>query len=242
MKAIIFAAGMGTRLKPLTDHIPKALVKLNGQPLLWHSIHFLKRSGISEVVVNVHHFADLIINYLNEEDFGISIHISDERDKLLDTGGGLLKARNFLDGQEPFVACNVDVISSIDLKKAIEFHYKHDPLATLVVRRRETSRYFMFDENMALSGWKNIETGEEKISNDGFNQSKPWAFSGIQLISPSIFNLITEEGKFSVTPLYLRLAEKHEIIGYPDTSEFWLDLGKPGQITIAEKYLSENRG
>jgi len=241
MKAIIFAAGLGTRLKPLTDHVPKALVKLNGQPLLWHSIQFLKRWGIEEVVVNVHHFADLIIDYLNEEDFGITIHISDERDELLDTGGGLLKARNFLDGHEPFVACNVDVISSVDLKKAIEYHDLHNSLATLIVRKRETSRYFMFDENMALSGWKNMETGEEKISNDGFSQSKPWAFSGIQILSPSIFNLIIEQGKFSIVPLYLRLAKTHKIMGYPDISNFWLDLGKPGQISIAEKYLLDEQ-
>jgi NDP-sugar pyrophosphorylase family protein len=238
MKAIIFAAGLGTRLKPLTNNCPKALVMLNDQPLLWHSINSLKRSGIEKVIVNVHHFADSIKKYLEEEDFGITIHISDESDELLDTGGGLLKARKFLDGKEPFIACNVDILSSVDLKKAIEFHTLHNPIATLVVRKRETSRYFLFDENMALSGWKNIETGEEKISSDAFSKSTTWAFSGIQVISPAIFDLITERGKFSVTPLYLRLAEHHKIMGFPDNSDFWLDLGKPGQISIAEKYLS----
>jgi NDP-sugar pyrophosphorylase family protein len=242
MKAIIFAAGLGTRLKPLTDNCPKALVELNGQPLIWHSINFLKESGIDQVIVNVHHFADLIIDYLKHEDFGITIHISDEREELLDTGGGMLKARKFLDCIESFIACNVDIISSIDLKKAIEYHNLNNPLATLIVRKRETSRYFMFDENMSLSGWKNIETGEEKISNEAFPHSQTWAFSGIQIISPAIFDLITERGKFSITPLYLRLAEQYKIIGYPDHSDFWLDLGKPGQITIAEEFLSNRRG
>lgn len=242
MKAIIFAAGYGTRLKPLTDFCPKALVKLNGQPLLWHSIQFLKKSGIDQVVVNVHHFADLIIDYLKKEDFGITIHISDENDELLDTGGGLSKARKFLDDSEPFIACNVDIISSIDLKKAIEYHILHHPIATLIVRKRETNRYFLFDENLVLSGWKNMETGEEKISTETYIQTYPWAFSGIQIISPAIFDLITEHGKFSITTLYLRLAEQNEIIGYPDTSDFWLDLGKPGQVSIAEKYLSDRKG
>jgi NDP-sugar pyrophosphorylase family protein len=240
MKAIIFAAGLGTRLKPLTDNCPKALVILNGQPLLWHSINFLKQSGIDEVVVNVHHFSNSIINYLKKEDFGIPILISNEIDNLLDTGGGLLKARHFLDGYKPFVACNVDVISSVDLKKVIEYHNLHNPIATLVVRKRETNRYFMFAENMILTGWKNFETSEERISKKTFSSSTPWAFSGIQILSPNIFDLITEVGKFSITDLYLRLAKQHKIAGFSDTSDFWLDLGKPGQVALAEKYLSNH--
>jgi NDP-sugar pyrophosphorylase family protein len=241
MKAIIFAAGLGTRLRPLTDQCPKALITLNGQPLLWHSIQFLKQSGIDEVVVNVHHFAGTIINYLKKEDFGITVHISDESDELLDTGGALLKARKFLDGNMPFIACNVDIITSVDLKKAIDYHNLNQPLATLVVRKRETSRFLMFNENMSLSGWKNLENSEEIISKKTFSESIPWAFSGIQIISPAIFDLISEHGKFSITTLYLRLAENYNIMGYPDSSDFWLDLGKPGQITIAEKYLAEQK-
>jgi NDP-sugar pyrophosphorylase family protein len=237
-KAIIFAAGLGTRLKPLTDSYPKALVILNGKPLLWHSINFLKRWGINEVVVNVHHFADSIIDYLAKEGFGIPIHISDERNELLDTGGGLLKARKFLDSSEPFIACNVDVISSVNLMEAIEFQIENNPLATLIVRKRDTNRNFMFDENRVLSGWKNFETGEEISSNEAFSTSKPFAFSGIHVISPRIFNLITEVGKFSITIPYLRLAQQNKIMGYLDKSDFWLDLGKPGQITIAEEFLS----
>ncbi|HNW50666.1 MAG TPA: nucleotidyltransferase family protein [Prolixibacteraceae bacterium] len=237
MKAIVFAAGLGTRLKPLTDHCPKALVRLNGQPLLWHTIHFLKKQGIDEVVVNVHHFARMIKEYIETEEFGIPVHISDESDELLDTGGGLLKARQFLEGSEPFVACNVDIITAVDLKKVIEYHKQNRPIATLVVRDRETSRYFLFDEKMELTGWRNRSTGEIINARQALSENQ-LAFSGIQVISPSIFDLIAEKGKFSVVPLYLRLAKEHKILGYCDTSDFWLDLGKPGQLEIVEKYLS----
>lgn len=238
MKAIIFAAGLGTRLKPLTDSCPKALVQLNGKPLILHSINLLKKYGIDDITVNVHHFADDIIKYLSDNDFGININISDERDLLLDTGGGLLKARPFLDGNEPFIACNVDIISSVDIGQLIEYHKENEAIATLVVKNRLTSRYFMFDDSMSLTGWINTGTGEEIISNDDFYNSQMYAFSGIQVISPEIFDLIEEKGKFSITALYLRLAQKHTIKGWIDDSEFWLDLGKPGQIELAEKYLS----
>lgn len=238
MKAIIFAAGLGTRLKPLTDNCPKALVLLNGKPLLWHSINLLKKYGIDDITINVHHFASEIIKYLSDNEFGVKINISDETDFLLDTGGGLLKARNLLDGKEPFIACNVDIISSVDIGKLIEYHVENQAIATLVVKNRLTSRYFMFDDSMKLTGWVNTTTGEEIISNEDFYNSQMFAFSGIQVISPDIFDLIEEKGKFSITSLYLRLAEKYTINGWVDDSEFWLDLGKPGQIEIAEKYLS----
>ncbi|MBP7508367.1 MAG: NTP transferase domain-containing protein [Prolixibacteraceae bacterium] len=237
MKAIIFAAGLGTRLKPLTDNCPKALVLLNGKPLLWHSISLLKKYGIDDITVNVHHFSKDIIKYLSENEFNIRINISDESDLLLDTGGGLLKARHFLDGNEPFIACNVDIISSVDIGKLVEYHKENHAIATLVVKNRLTSRYFMFDDSMKLTGWANTTTGEEIISNEEFYNSQMFAFSGIQVLSPEIFDLIEEKGKFSITALYLRLAEKHTIKGWIDESEFWLDLGKPGQIEIAEKYL-----
>jgi NDP-sugar pyrophosphorylase family protein len=241
MKALIFAAGMGTRLKPLTDNCPKALVHLNGKPLIWYAINNLKRAGIGEVVVNIHHHALMLSNYLLKTDFGLPVHISDESALLLDTGGGLLKARPFLDGDEPFIAINVDVISSLDLREVMEFHQNSDPLATLVVRNRETGRLFLFDEDMHLSGWKNFITGEEKAATEKFYSSHPFAFSGIHVISPSIFDLITETGMFSIVELYLRLAKDNIIMGYNDTSDFWLDLGKPGQLEIAEEYLATIR-
>jgi NDP-sugar pyrophosphorylase family protein len=237
MKAIIFAAGLGTRLKPLTDNRPKALIELNGNPLIWHTINNLKKHGINEVVVNVHHHAQMLINYLKNTNFGIDVNISDERSFLLDTGGGLLNARQFLDGEEPFIAINVDIISSVDIEKVIEFHKKNRPLATLVVRKRQTGRLLLFDKNHRLTGWKNIDTGQEIILSEDYMHSIPLAFSGIHIISPDIFNLISEKGKFSIVDLYLRLAKDHPIIGYEDASDFWLDLGKPGQIKIAGEYL-----
>jgi len=238
MKAIIFAAGLGTRLKPLTDNCPKALIQLSGQPLIWHTINYLKKFGISEVIVNVHHHAQMLTNYLNNNSWGIPVIISDESDLLLDTGGGLLKARKFLDDKEPFVAINVDIISSVNLEKVITFHNENNPLATLVVRKRTTNRQLLFDENSQLSGWKNFDTGEVRIATDNFQNSHPLAFSGIHIISPEIFKRIEEEGKFSIIDLYLRLAKHNILLGYEDSSDFWLDLGKSGQIQLAEKFLS----
>jgi len=238
MKAIVFAAGLGTRLRPLTDNCPKALVELNGKPLLWHAINTLKKAGINDVVVNVHHHANQIKEYLAHNDLGAIIAISDESDLLLDTGGGLLFAKKLLDGNEPFLAINVDIISSVDLTDVIKYHTTNDALATLVVRNRKTSRLFLFDNKMKLSGWKNFDTGEEKIASENFYKSRPLAFSGIHVISPNIFPLITETGKFSIVELYLRLAKTETIVGFEDLSDFWLDLGKPNQLEIAEAYLA----
>ena len=241
MKAIIFAAGLGTRLKPLTNDRPKALVGLCGQPLLWHSVNYLKKNGISEVIVNVHHFSEQLIEYVGKTDFGVPVYISDESSELLDTGGGMLKARDFLEGNEPFVACNTDIIASLDLKSVIDYHKTNNPLVTLVVRDRPTARKFLFDDAMTLTGWKNFETGQEIISRENNTNPVALAFSGIHIISPKIFVLIKETGKFSVVDLYLRLSKENRIIGYPDRSNFWLDLGKPGQTEMAEKYLSQEK-
>lgn len=242
MKAIIFAAGLGTRLQPLTNSKPKAMVELNGKPLLYHAIIRLKKAGISEIIVNVHHFSEQIISYVFNTDFGIPIHISDESAELLDTGGGIKHAEHLLHDDDPFLAYNVDVISSVDIKKVIALHKTQNALATLVVRQRETSRYFMFDKKMHLTGWKNTGTGEEKISHSNFSHSYPYAFSGIHVISQSIFPLLTSEGKFSVVPAYLELAKQNLFVGFRDTSDFWIDLGKPGQISLAEQWLQKTEG
>jgi len=191
-------------------------------------------------VVNVHHHAAMLINYLKRNDFGIQVNISDESDILLDTGGGLLKARSFLESTESFIAINVDIISSVDLRHVIKFHHLNKPIATLVVRKRQTGRLLLFDNNQHLTGWKNYDTGEEIISRGDYFLSQPRAFSGIHIISPNIFNLISEKGKFSIIELYLRLAKDNIIMGYEDISDFWLDLGKPGQISIAQEYLERN--
>jgi NDP-sugar pyrophosphorylase family protein len=237
MKAMIFAAGFGTRLKPLTDTKPKALVEIGGKTLLEITIEKLKKYGIREVVVNTHHLAGQIVAYLNEKkNFGISIHISDESEMLLDTGGGLKKAAPFLAGGEPVVIHNVDILSDINLDEVARFHLKEKALATIVVRDRETKRYLLFDERNHLSGWENKETGEVKtVGKKKVAGLKPYAFSGIHIIDPKLFGLIKQDGKFSIIDTYLSLADGNKIIGYLDNSELWLDVGKPGQLEEARQ-------
>lgn len=226
MKAMIFAAGLGTRLKPVTNYGPKALVEVNDLPLIEHVIIKLKAAGITEIIVNVHHFADQIIDFLkSRNNFDISMAISDETDQLLDTGGGLQKAKWFFDNNEPFIVYNTDIISNIDLKELIQFHKNSNSVATLAVKNRETSRYFLFNNQNLLCGWENKKTGEQKISRNEESLNS-FAFSGIQVINPEIFELITETGKFSITDLYLRLAKTNNISGFQHNESFWVDLGK----------------
>lgn len=237
MNAIIFSAGYGTRLQPLTNNCPKALVKLNGKPLLWYAINKLIKAGASKIIINIHHFGEQIINYIAENHFEVPILFSDERHLLLDTGGALLKASRQFDKSKHIIAINVDIISSVNLIEVLNFHIENKALGTLVVRKRETSRYLEFNKNMKLCGWRNIHSGEEKVSRISNSPLTQLAFSGIQILSPHILELINEKGKFSIIDLYLRLAKNHNIMGYNDSSDFWLDVGKPGQLEIAEKYL-----
>lgn len=241
MKALLFAAGMGTRLKSYTQDKPKALVSLAGKPLIQHAIEHLKSFGITDITINVFHFAEQVIEFIDEHNsFGINIHISDERDQLLDTGGGLKKAGTFLKGDEPIVIYNVDVISNLDLNAVLKYHQEQKALATLVVRSRETSRYLMFDRNLQLAGWKNFSNGDTIISRaKEFQEAEPFAFSGIHIVQPEILNLITEKGKFPIMDLYLRLAMEHLIKAYIDQSDLWMDLGKPEQLLAAEELLSK---
>jgi NDP-sugar pyrophosphorylase family protein len=236
VKALIFAAGLGTRLKEHTSDKPKALVQLAGKPLLQHAIEKLMAHQITNITINVHHFADQVISFLEHHPFpGVQIHISDEREELLDTGGGLKKAETFLAGSEPILIYNVDVISNLDLNLLESYHRTSGSLATLAVRQRETSRYLMFDQNLQLAGWKNISNGETRIScEDSFANAVPYAFCGIQIVQPEIFKLITEKGKFPIMDLYLRLAQTEPIHAFIDTSTIWMDLGKPDQLQIAE--------
>ena len=240
MRALIFAAGLGKRLYPLTLDKPKALVEIAGKTLLEMAIEKVKEAGYNELVINIHHIGDLIIEFLEKNNnFGLTITISDERNQLLDTGGGILKAAPWLDGDEPFLVYNVDVLSDIDLQLFRKYHEERGGLATLAVRDRKTARYLVFDESMQLSGWRNIKTGEEICSRNMHNCSL-LAFSGIQLIEPEIFKLINETGSFPLIPLYLRLASDNKIMGYHDHSSTWMDLGKLDQIIEAEKFF-ENR-
>jgi NDP-sugar pyrophosphorylase family protein len=227
MKAMILAAGLGTRLRPLTDTIPKALVKVNGVTLLEQSLIHLKKSGINQVIINVHHFAEQIIDFLKiNHDFGMKITISDESGELLDTGGGLKKASWFFNDRQPFIVQNVDVISDLDLNKVLDYHIEMKCLAALVVKERETSRYFLFDDKLTLCGWENVKTREQLITKQTITTPRRFAFSGIQIIDPKIFNFITETGKFSLTGMYLRLSADHKVIGFIDKDSYWRDAGK----------------
>jgi len=227
MKAMILAAGLGTRLKPLTDSMPKALVEINGKTLLEHSIEHLKFFGVKDVIVNVHHFPDQIISFLKKKkNFGINMEVSDERDQLLDTGGGFKKASWFFEEGGPFVVRNVDILSNLDLGAMLDFHLKNKAVATLAVRNRETSRYMLFNERNELIGWTNISTGERKLSRKDFKRMHPLAFSGIQILDPAIIPLLTEEGKFSLIGMYLRLSRDNRICAYNDDDSFWFDAGK----------------
>lgn len=235
MKAMILAAGLGTRLKPFTDHHPKALAVVNNKTLLQRNVEYLQSFGITEIVVNVHHFTDQIIEAIEKnKGWGAHISISDETSEVLETGGGLKKAACFLqDEEEPFVLMNADILTDLDLDKMKTCHEAHNPLATLAVRDRSTSRYLLFDESNTLCGWLNEKTGEEK----GVSGAKK-AFSGIHIISPKIFSLITEEGKFSMIDLYLRLANDHSIKGFDHSETKFTDVGKPESVLLAETLFS----
>jgi NDP-sugar pyrophosphorylase family protein len=238
MKAMVFAAGLGTRLNEETREKPKALVKIGGKPLLQHAIEKLKKEGFSEIVVNVHHFSELVIEFINSYDFDISVLVSDETGKLLDTGGGLKKAAPFLAGDEPILIYNVDILSNLNLQKPIEVHLQSGALATLVVRNRQTQRYFKFDHEKRLVGWINKKTGEKIVSvPENFENAKEMAFSGIHVVSPEIFKLMPANDRFSITNFYLELAKNHLIKGYFDESELWMDVGKPEELAKARKLL-----
>ncbi len=230
---MLFAAGLGTRLKPFTDHSPKALVEVNDKTLLEHNIRYLQRFGIFEVIVNVHHFASQIEDTIREHDgFGSEITISDERDEVLETGGGLKKAAHFFTGQQSFVVMNVDVLTNLDLAKMIAAHTGTGVMATLAVMKRDSSRGFLFDENMQLCGWVNNNTGQQRIARPGAPLS-PLAFSGIQVLSQSVLHDIPFEGKFSLVEEYLYLAKDKPVRGYDHTGNLFIDVGKPESIEQA---------
>jgi N-acetyl-alpha-D-muramate 1-phosphate uridylyltransferase len=234
MKAMILAAGLGTRFKPWTDLHPKALALVNGKTLLERNLVYLQSFGIKNVLVNVHHFADQIRHAIIVNDgWGSNITISDETDEVLETGGGLKKAAAYFD-EGAFVLMNADILTDLDLKKMISFHEKNKPLATLAVTDRKSSRYFLFDKNERLCGWRNTKTNEEKISIPG-SSLKEKAFSGIHIISPEIFPLIHKEGKFSIVDVYLDVAAAHTILGFDHVGSKLVDVGKPEAIAVAEK-------
>lgn len=225
MKAMIFAAGLGSRLHPLTTRKPKALVQYKEKILLQSAIEYLRDYGVTEIIINVHHFAEQIIKFINAHDFKIPISISDERNLLLETGGGLKFARHFFD-ENAFILYNVDVISDLNLKALITAHKANNSLATLVVRKRDTQRYLMFDEEDRLCGWENKKTGQIKIRRPS-KSTQSLAFSGIHIVKPEIFDLIPDVWEqFSMIDLYLHLAKDNCIKAFLDRSPNWLDIGK----------------
>lgn len=230
---MIFAAGLGTRLRPLTDSMPKALVCVGGQPLLWHVIMKLKKTGFQRIVVNVHHFAQQIIDYLDENNhFGLDIRISDERENLLDTGGGIKKALPLFHNDSAVLIHNVDILSNVDLAALYDQATHAD--AALLVSWRNTKRYLQFDSQMRLTGWKNIETGQLKGS-----EGKPLAFAGIHVLSPSTFPLFSDmPQRFGIIDFYLKHCDTCLFRGCTQEGLQLIDVGKLDTLSQAEKALA----
>jgi MurNAc alpha-1-phosphate uridylyltransferase len=235
MKVMIFAAGLGTRLKPWTDKHPKALAVVNGKSLLQRNIEYLQLHGIYQVIINVHHFADQIIEEVAiNNGWGSQIEISDETSEVLETGGGLKKAAWYFEQEQHFVLMNVDILTDLNLTAMIQQHQQNQVLATLAVTARNTSRYFLFNENNLLCGWKNINTNEEKI----VRQDAPLvakAFSGVHVIDTAIFSLMQQKGKFSMVDVYLSVASTNLIQSFDHSGGKLLDVGKPESIVKAEQ-------
>ena len=239
-QAMIFAAGLGTRLKPLTDTMPKALVRVGGQPLLWHVIMKLKAAGYERIVVNVHHFAQQIIDYLQTNgNFGLDIRISDETDGLLETGGGIKKALPLFDQESPILIHNVDILSNLDLDALT---MTNAPDALLVVSRRQTKRYLLFDDEMLLDGWTNIKTGEVKSPFPALDPTgmRQLAFSGMHVIWPRLFPLFNEmPDRFGIIDFYLKYCHQCAIIGLEQKDLRLLDVGKLDTLEQAESFLKQ---
>ncbi|MCA9740243.1 nucleotidyltransferase family protein [candidate division KSB1 bacterium] len=240
MKAMILAAGLGTRLRPLTNDRPKALVEVAGKPLLEHAITKLTQQGTRDIIINTHHFAEKIAEFLeSKKNFGVHIELSHEP-TLLDTGGGLNKAAHFFNDGEPFLLYNTDVLSNIDLGAMLAVHQRTGALATLAVRDRKTSRYFLFDDDGRLVGWTSLLQKEQKIVVPQTETHNRLSFMGIHIISPRIFELFTESGTFSIVDVYLRLAGLGERIQAFRADQYkWLDLGRREQFERADDFLQE---
>ncbi|MFA6951324.1 MAG: nucleotidyltransferase family protein [Lentimicrobiaceae bacterium] len=240
MKAMILAAGLGTRLRPLTDTKPKALLRVGSYTLLEFAVKKLKKHGFNQIIINVHHLSNMIIDYLVEHDnFGCEIAISDESDKLLDTGGAIKKASWFFDDGAPFIVYNADIVSNIDLTDLYKYHLSTGNIATLAVRRRETTRYLLFNDMMQLTEWLNATTGLRKIVQLTSTPPQPFAFSGIHVIEPDIFQLLDDKDVFSIIDSYLRIAKKRSVGGYVDESTCFADAGKLDSLAEAGRIAWE---
>lgn len=247
---MIFAAGNGTRLRPLTDHMPKALVEVGGQPMLKRVIEKLKEAGVSEAVVNVHHFSDKIKDYLSANNqFGIKIHISDESDRLLDTGGGILKAAQWLEKrEEPFIVHNADILTDFDIAEMVSDHVSHHRDITLLCDKRITSRYLLFDKNMRMQGWTNESTGKVRPASVDASFYDKYAFGGVHIIEPPVIGYLrryaseraaesvdAKDGEvFSIMDFFIEYCRVLDIGGFkPSTPYTWHDIGKPASLERA---------
>ena len=242
---MILAAGMGLRLKPQTDDKPKALVPVAGVPMLQHIILKMKAAGYTHLTINIHHFGEQIINFLKaNHDFGLTIHISDERKALMDTGGAVKQARCFLQGSEPFLVHNTDIFSNVDLNAMYEAHVRSQALVTLLVNRRPSARQLLFDEANRLRGWRNHETGQVKSNFPDFDPShdSEYAFGGVQVLSPAVFSLLESwTGKFSLIDFYLCVCPQHPVCLYTEDFIRIIDAGKQPGLTQAEQEISRQK-
>jgi NDP-sugar pyrophosphorylase family protein len=240
MKAMILAAGRGSRLRPLTDHCPKALVEINGVPMLELAIRRLRKAGVNEIVVNVWHLADMIVAFLRAKgDFGIRIEVSREAE-LLDTGGGLKQAAPFFDDGQPFFLHNVDVVTDLDLERLYRFHLERSPLATLAVQSRPSGRYLLFDDGGQLCGWESVEERRREWAAAPVERPESLAFTGIQVISPALLPRMGEDRVFPIIRTYLELAGRGERIqAYRADGAYWADIGGPARLEAVRRELAQ---
>jgi len=238
MKAMIFCAGLGTRFKPWTNNHPKALALVNGKSLLQRNIEYLQKNGIYDVIINVHHFPDQIISAVTDNNgWGSRITISDERREVLETGGGLQKAKHLFTPGEDFITINADILSDLNLTEFSQLHQQQKALITLAVSSRKSSRCFLFNNENRLTGWMNEQTGEQRIAIDG-ETNRPYAFSGISIFNYKYFDACKLQGKFGLVDAFLSLAASNVILGYEHNPVNWVDVGKPESVAIAEaKFL-----
>jgi NDP-sugar pyrophosphorylase family protein len=241
MRAMIFAAGLGTRMKPITDNLPKALAPVDGVPLLEIVIRRLKFFGIEDIIINVHYLADQVEEFLHSKHhFDINIKISDERQQVLETGGGLKKAKWFFDDKKPFLVCNTDVLSNIDIHKLHQQHLENEAIATLAVQQRKTSRYLLFDESQQLSGWLNTNSGEVKLSRLEANRLQMFGFSSFQILDPRIFEYFpSEKNVFSTIDTFLKTSETERIKAYVHNEDSWIDVGTPENLQPASAVVKQ---
>lgn len=238
MKAMIFAAGLGTRLLPLTNEIPKPLIKIGNIPLIEYAIKKISKYGFKDIIINVHHHFQKIIDYIESKNkFGFNITFSVEKEKLLDTGGGLKNAKWFFNDNMPFLVFNCDLVTDLNLSYFYNYHLEKKALCTLAVRKRETERYFLFNEKMILSGWLNKASGQRIIISTNDENLNPYAFSGVHIIHPDIFGLMPDKEIFSLVELYMNIGSENKIVGYEHSTDFWIDIGK---INSLEKMSEHN--